>query len=172
MTSSATTGRRAAKTADGQGEAYWFYGDKAVLRSPDGVLPVIIEHHVGPGAAAPLHVHHDVDDNFYLLRGQLAMRCGDDTFAASAGDYVYLPKGVPHTLANVGAEEAVLLQAHDADSFLTFIRRVGIPANQPQPDLASLDYAAMNEVAGQTGQPVLGPPMTPEEARAIIARSR
>jgi Cupin domain len=129
MTSSATTGRRAAKTADGQGAAYWFYGDKAVLRSPDGVLPVIIEHHVGPGAAAPLHVHHDVDDNFYLLRGQLAMRCGDDTFAASAGDYV-------------------------------------------QPDLASLDYAAMNEVAGQTGQPVLGPPMTPEEARAIIARSR
>ena len=92
MTHSATAGRRAAWTADGEGEAYWFYGDSAVLRSPEGALPVIIEHHVGPGAAAPLHVHHDVDDSFYLLRGQLAMRCGEDTFVASAGDYVSLPK--------------------------------------------------------------------------------
>jgi Cupin domain len=117
-------------------------------------------------------VHHDVDDSFCLLRGQLAMRCGDDTFVASAGDYVSLPKGVPHALSNVGEEEAVLLQTHDADSFLTFIRRVGIPGDQPRPDPASLDYAAMNNVAGETGQPVLGPPMPEEEARAIIARGR
>ena len=170
MTHSATTGRSAAKTAGGEGEAYWFYGDRAILRSPEGALPVIIEHHVGPGAASPLHVHHDVDDSFYLLRGQLAIRCGEDTFVANTGDYVCLPKGVPHALSNVGDQEAVLLQTHDADSFLTFIRRVGIPGDQPQPDPASLDYAAMNNMAGQTGQPVLGPPMSAEEARAIIAR--
>ena len=133
---------------------------------------MIIEHHVGPGAAAPLHVHHDVDDSFYLLRGQLAMRCGDDTFTASAGDYVPLPKGVPHALSNLGEEEAVLLQTHDGDSFLTFIRHVGIPCDLPQPDPATLDYAAMNNVAGETGQPVLGPPMSREEAQAIIARSQ
>ncbi|HTQ87945.1 MAG TPA: cupin domain-containing protein [Streptosporangiaceae bacterium] len=172
MTHSTATDRRAARTADGEGEAWWFYGDRAVLRSPAGAFPVIIEHHVGPGAAAPLHVHHDVDDSFYLLRGQLAMRCGDDTFVASAGDYVCLPKGVPHALRNLAAEEAVLLQTHDADSFLTFIRRVGIPGGQPRPDPASLDYEAMNDVAGQTGTPVLGPPMSEEEARAIITRGR
>ena len=172
MTHSTAIGRRAARTADGEGEAWWFYGDRAVLRSPAGVVPVIIEHHVGPGAAAPLHVHHDVDDSFYLLRGQLGMRCGEDTFVASAGDYVCLPKGVPHALRNVGAGEAVLLQTHDADSFLTFIRRVGIPGDQPRPDPASLDYEAMNDLAGQTGTPVLGPPMSEEEARAIIARGR
>jgi mannose-6-phosphate isomerase-like protein (cupin superfamily) len=134
MTHSATTYSHAAKTADGEGEAYWFYGDRAILRSPEGALPIVIEHHVGPGAAAPLHVHHDVDDSFYLLSGQLAMRCGDDTFVANAGDYVSLPKGVPHALSNVGAQEAVLLQTHDAASFLAFIRRVGIPCDQPQPD--------------------------------------
>lgn len=172
MTPNTTADRRAAKTANGEGEAYWFYGDRAILRSPAGALPVIIEHHVGPGAAAPLHVHHDVDDSFYLLSGQLAMRCGDDTFVANAGDYVSLPKGVPHALSNVGDEQAVLLQTHDADSFLTFIRRVGAAGDQPRPDPASLDYAAMNNVAGETGQPVLGPPMSDEEARAIIARGR
>jgi hypothetical protein len=100
------------------------------------------------------------------------MRCGEDTFVANAGDYVSLPKGVPHALSNVGAEEAVLLQTHDADSFLTFVRRVGIPGDQPRPDLGSLDYSAIDNVAGQTGQPVLGPSMLEEEARAIIARGR
>jgi quercetin dioxygenase-like cupin family protein len=172
MTDRAATDRRAATTADGEGEAYWFYGDKAVLRSPEVALPVIIEHHVGPGAAAPLHVHHDVDDSFYLLSGQLALRCGEDTFVANAGDYVSLPKGVPHALSNVGDEEAVLLQTHDGDSFRTFIRAVGIPCEQPRPGPGSLDYAAMNAVAGQTGRPVIGPPMSEKEARAIIARGR
>ena len=63
-----------------------------------------------------------------------------------------------------------MLQTHEADSFLTFIRHVGIPCDQPRPDPATLDNAAMNQVAGQTGQPVLGPPMPEEEAHAIIAR--
>jgi hypothetical protein len=34
--------------------------------------------------------------------------------------------------------------------------RVGIPSDQPGPDLASSGYAAMNDAAGQSGQPVLG----------------
>jgi hypothetical protein len=43
MTHSTATGRRAARTANGEGEAWWFYGDRAILRSPEGALPVIIE---------------------------------------------------------------------------------------------------------------------------------
>lgn len=163
------TARRAAKTGMGQGDAYWFYGDLAVLRSPDGALPIVIEHHVGPGAAAPLHVHHDVDDSFYLLAGELVLQCGDERFVARAGDYVVLPKGVPHSLRCVSADEAVLLQTHDGPAFRDFIRAVGVPATQPRPDVASLDFEAMNRVAGETGQPVLGPPMSAEEAAAILA---
>ena len=98
----------------------------------------------------PPRIRRDLDISSLIeawcgLRGQLAMRCGDDTFVANPGDYVSLSKGVPHALSNVGDQEAVLLQTH---------------------------YAAMNDVAGQTGQPVLGPPMSEEEARAIIARGR
>jgi quercetin dioxygenase-like cupin family protein len=164
--------RRAAKTAPPEGDAHWFYGDLAILRSPEGALPVIIEHHVGPGGAAPLHVHLDVDDSFYLLSGTLAIRSDDDTFVARAGDYVSLPQGVPHTLGVVGDEEAVMLQTHAAPSFLNFIRAVGVPATQPRPDMSTLDFAAMNNIAGVTGQPVVGPPMSAEEIAAIVAAAR
>lgn len=169
--STATT-RRATKTAPREGDGYWFYGDLAILRSPEGALPIIIEHHVSPGGAAPLHVHVDVDDSFYLLSGALALRSGDQTFLARAGDYVSLPQGVAHTLRVVGDEEAVMLQTHAAASFLDFIKAVGVPATQPKPDMAKLDFAAMNTIAGETGQPVVGPPMSADEASAIVAAAR
>ncbi len=163
------TPRRAAKTALREGPAYWFYGDLVVVRSPEDADPIIIEHHVGPGGAAPLHVHVDLDDSFFVASGELAIRCGDDTFVARAGDYVSLPEGIPHTLRVVGDAEAVLLQTHAAASFLNFIKAVGAPATDARPDMATLDFAAMNAVAGETGQPVIGPPMSAEEALAIVA---
>jgi hypothetical protein len=137
-----------AKTGPREGDAYWFYGDLAIVRSPEGALPVIIEHHIGPGASAPLHVHTAVDDSFYLVSGELAL---------------------PHTLHVMSPEEAVLLQTHDGPDFLNFIRAVGIPASQPKPDLATMDFEAMNVIAGQTGQPVIGPPMSEDEAAAIVS---
>jgi mannose-6-phosphate isomerase-like protein (cupin superfamily) len=161
--------RTAVKTAPGEGEAYWFYSNLVVIRSPEGASPIIIEHRLEPGAAAPLHVHHRLDDSFYLAAGRLAVRCGGDTFLAEAGDYVSLPMSVPHTLRVVGDRDAVLIQTHADPSFLNFIRSVGVPAARGRPDMATLNFEAMNGVAAETGQPVLGPPMSEEEARAIAA---
>ena len=90
-----------------------------------------------------------------------------DVCGARAGDYVSLPKGVPHTLHVISADTAVLLQTHDGPDFLNFIRAVVVPASQPRPDLATLNFEAMNAIAADTGQPVNGPPMSAEEAEAI-----
>jgi len=169
-TSTTTPGaRRYGKTATGEGEAWWFYGDLAILRSPEGAMPIIIEHHVHAGGSAPRHVHRTLDDSFMILSGRLVIECGDETFVADAGDYVSLPVGVPHRLAAVGDHEAVLLQTHADPAFLNFIRAVGRPASEPRPDPATMDYEAMNDVAGETGQPVVGPPFTAEELTAIAA---
>jgi hypothetical protein len=63
------------------------------------------------------------------------------------------------------------LQIHTDDSFLTFIKEVGqpattrtLPAGHPPTDLE-----AAFKVAAQTGQPVVGPPMSDEEAAQIAA---
>ena len=39
-------------------------------------------------------------------------------------------------------------------------------------NMATLDFAAMNAIAAETGRPVVGPPMTAEEAAAIVERER
>lgn len=69
----------------------------------------------------------------------------------------------------IGDQPAVMIQTHSEPDFLDFIRAAGTPGDQPPPDMASLDFAALNEIAGQTGQPVLGPPLTAEEAARILA---
>lgn len=47
-------------------------------------------------------MHHDVDDSFYLVRGQLAMRCGDDTFSQYSARRC---RGKKHGRSSPGAEQ-------------------------------------------------------------------
>ena len=49
---------------------------------------------------APLHVHHDDDEAWYVLEGALRFRIGEETFDASRGGAVLAPKGVPHAYGN------------------------------------------------------------------------
>ncbi len=47
-------------------------------------------------AGPPLHVHDREDECFYVLDGELSVRCGGDTFDATTGSFVFLPRGRPH----------------------------------------------------------------------------
>jgi len=166
-----TQAASARRTTTATGEAYWFFDSLMVIRADQPGQPVIIEATVAPGGGAPLHVHADLDDSFYLVSGQLAMRCGEQAFAVGPGDYVALPHGVPHTFRVTGDEPAVMLQVHADDSFLRFIRAVGKPApsrNLPPGLILATDMDAAIEAAARTGQPVIGPPMSEDEA-ALIA---
>ena len=41
-------------------------------------------------AGPPLHVHDREDECFYVLDGELSIRCGSDVFDAPAGSFVFL----------------------------------------------------------------------------------
>jgi len=171
--SATTQYQHASRTAPGEGPAYWFFGALAVLRSPEGALPIVIEMALPPGGYTPLHVHTNLDDSFYLLSGRMAVRSGDETFVARAGDYVSQPAGVPQTFFALDENPAVLLQTHANEDFLNFIRQVGEPAtNHAQPPDQPLDFDMLYKVAAETGQPVIGPPMTADEAAMIESASK
>ena len=78
---------------------------------------------------------------------------------------------MPHTFRVVGDEPAVMLQVHADDSFLRFIRAAGRPAavRTLPPAEPPTDLDAAFEAATRTGQPVIGPPMSEEEAAVIAA---
>ena len=60
-------------------------------------------------AGPPLH-HHDFDETFYVLEGEMTFRLGDELCTRTAGETAFAPRGSAHTLANMsGAPAAYLL---------------------------------------------------------------
>ena len=68
---------------------------KATAADTGGQL-TIIEVTEPPGVEAPLHVHHREDEGFWILEGDVTFEVGDATIEASAGDYAFGPRDIPH----------------------------------------------------------------------------
>jgi quercetin dioxygenase-like cupin family protein len=67
-------------------------GDPGLKAPPStGGAQSVFETSVGAGP--PPHVHDREDECFYMLDGELSIRCGGDAFGAAAGSFVFLPRG-------------------------------------------------------------------------------
>src|SRR6266850_1224503 len=53
-----------------------------------------------PRLIAPLHVHHQDDEAWYVLEGQLCVRRRQEVVEARAGSAVFVPRGTAHTYWN------------------------------------------------------------------------
>jgi mannose-6-phosphate isomerase-like protein (cupin superfamily) len=53
-----------------------------------------------PRWIAPLHLHNNDDEAWYVLEGKLCVEVGAETVEASSGAAVLVPKGTPHTYWN------------------------------------------------------------------------
>ena len=65
-----------------------------------------------PGCEGPPHVHDDVEEVFFMLRGKirLTLESGGETFETELGerDLISVPPGVYRGLVNEGEEEALM----------------------------------------------------------------
>ena len=61
---------------------------------------------VGEHWIAPLHVHHEDDEAWYVLSGTLGFRLGDEEVEAHAGSAVLARRGTAHTFWNAGPTDA------------------------------------------------------------------
>jgi mannose-6-phosphate isomerase-like protein (cupin superfamily) len=55
-----------------------------------------------PRWIAPLHLHHNDDEAWYVLEGTLCVRVGTEIVEARAGSGVLVTRGTPHTYWNPG----------------------------------------------------------------------
>jgi mannose-6-phosphate isomerase-like protein (cupin superfamily) len=158
-----------------QGQAWWFLDTLVVEHrcAPD-MNTVVLEMTLPVGSAPPLHVHDNLDDTWYILQGQMVVRCGDDELVVGAGHWVSMPRGVPHTFRVVGEREARILLVHDNASFRDLIRELGVPAAAhvvpTQPVFPSME--ALARVASAHDLTPAGPPLSDEDAGAVLATAR
>ena len=67
-----------------------------------------------PGARANAHLHENHETAIYVLKGQAEMWYGpqlEQHAVVNAGDFIYIPAGVPHLPFNASSEEAMAVIA-------------------------------------------------------------
>ncbi|HEU4630562.1 MAG TPA: quercetin 2,3-dioxygenase [Gemmatimonadaceae bacterium] len=156
---------RAVVLGPGEGTPVWFLGNlmvlKATTQSTNGGYG-LLESLIRPGASPPLHVHHREDETFWVLEGEVTIRCGDEIFHAPAGSYVFLPRGVPHTFRVEGETPARMLTLLTPGGGEMFFVEGGRPAEQPTlPPPGRPDLAHLERVAHAFGSEFVGPPLPP-----------
>ena len=55
-----------------------------------------------PRYIAPLHLHHNDDEAWYVLEGTMCVQNGDEVIEARAGTAAFVQRGTPHTYWNPG----------------------------------------------------------------------
>jgi mannose-6-phosphate isomerase-like protein (cupin superfamily) len=154
----------------------WWFLDTLVIehRCAPEMNTVVLEMTLPVGSAPPLHIHDDLDDTWYILQGQMVVRCGDEELVVGAGHWVSMPRGVPHTFRVVGDRDARILLVHDNASFRDLIRELGVPAAAhvvpTQPVFPSMEELARVAIAHDLAP--AGPPLSDEDAGAVLATAR
>ena len=119
-----------------------------------------------PGSATPLHVHTREAEAWFLLEGELTYRVGEQTVQMRAGDFIYLPRDVPHAFRTNGTGPARILVLAVPGSLAGLYDEVGRPAAEralPDGGVPAEDVARWLEVGPRFGIRVVGPPPPAED---------
>lgn len=132
------------------GPARWVFGDhytiKADRENTHGSLG-LIEALVPPGGGPPPHIHHDSDEAFYLIEGELEISNEKISQVVGAGSFVFVPKGKVHAFKNIGDRPCKMLIIFTPAGFERFFTELGVPAEQGVPAPEAEQYAADAEKA-------------------------
>jgi len=83
------------------GHAFWCAGALLTVKAAGaetGGRFWLLEVLAARGQITPLHTHQREDQAWYVLDGELRCRLGERTIRAPRATFVYLPRGVPHSL--------------------------------------------------------------------------
>ena len=132
----------------GTGAAYWGPGELMTFlitgEETNGAF-FLAEISVAPGGGTPPHIHQREDESFQLLEGSLTIQVGGDTITASAGDLVFLPRGIAHSFQNSGtcdAKALVLVTPAGLEGFFSEVF-------EPAADRSATPPSASRELIGR-----------------------
>jgi mannose-6-phosphate isomerase-like protein (cupin superfamily) len=97
----------------------------------------------------PLH-HHDFDEAFYVLDGELTFMVGDQLREAGPGTMTFAPRGTHHTLANCADVPARYLLTCTPAGFERMFKRLAARVAGTEPDAEALEPFPETVVVGPT----------------------
>ncbi len=151
----------------GEGEARWFLGALGTIKASADTTAgrlAVLEYRWPKDTGSPLHVHHNEDEWFYVIDGELTLWVGGEVIVAPAGSFVYGPRDIPHTFF-VTLRARGALPAGDRPRPLRRLRardvRAGTGTHAPARIGAAPVAEELTAGAAEYGIEVLGPPGIP-----------
>ena len=145
-------------------ETMWFLDTAVVVHhhATDQRPFSLLEARAHPGSTVPLHIHHDEDEVFTVLEGELTVLVGEHPHVLPAGRSATAPMGVPHSYrvsSNGGARWLVLTSPGRFEAFVRALARPAEGAGLPEAVAPSAEQVAhLAETALEHGIEILGPP--------------
>jgi quercetin dioxygenase-like cupin family protein len=147
----------------GEGEVRWWFGQLAELKATaadTGGQLTIVEVTAPPGLEVPLHLHRRDDEGFWILEGKVTLEVGDATIQASAGDYVFGPRDIPHrfTVGDDGCRMLFIMVPGGLEDLVRATsepapRRTVPPPTEREPDATEIER--LKEVVAEHGYELL-----------------
>ena len=111
------------------------------------------------GSGTPIHIHHNEDETFYILEGQVTMVSGDERIDLEAGDYFFVPRGVVHAYL-VRSERARMLVTITPSGTEQLMVSLGVPVtgSEPPTEVVMPPMPELVRLFAAYGTEILGPP--------------
>jgi uncharacterized protein (TIGR02246 family) len=144
---------------------FQFFGSPTVLHATgeatDGRFCLMEQATMPPGLASPYHTHHNEDEAFYVLEGDVRFVCDGKWLHAGPGTWVFGPREIPHGFKVVGSRPARMLLMCAPAGFEKFVLELCAPVDAvPAPP----EMTKLMAAAARFNVDILGP--LPEEPAA------
>ena len=146
--------------AKGTGEARWWFGTLAEIKATaadTGGQFTLVEITAPPNARGVRHVHHNEDEAFWVLEGDMDLEVGGNQIEMHAGDYAFGPRDIPHSFTTGDAGCRVLFILTPG-GFERLIMATSAPAQArtvPPPSDEMPDIARLQKIVAQFGGEIL-----------------
>ena len=113
------------------------------------------------GTATPTHVHHNEDESFYVLEGDVCLFVGGERIDLSTGDFAFAPRGIPHAYV-VASERARVFTTLCPGGLEEALVASGVPVTgneRPDHEVMPPIDETVRRMSGY-GCEVVGPPPT------------
>jgi quercetin dioxygenase-like cupin family protein len=152
------------RVASGEGlaDVWWKSGRVTVKAGGAGEGPAFsqIETDDPRGSGPPLHLHHNEDETFYVLDGEVTFLVGDERIDVAAGDYLFAPRGIAHAYL-VRSERARMLVTASPGGIEQVFVNLGIPVTGSEPPTdAVMPMDEAMRLFAEYGAEILGPPLS------------
>lgn len=118
----------------------------------DGALAIFEQTSLSQGRGTPLHIHHFQDEVFYVVEGEYYFQVGEEKFNLIAGDYIFMPKKIPHAWTQVSAKGKMEVTFQPAGKMEDFFLTIAALKSEPTKEIIEKIFAD-NEME------IVGPPL-------------